>query len=32
VLVDATQVIVAAILTGVLARMWLRRRARSVAR
>lgn len=31
VLVDAAQVIVAAFLTGVLVRMWLRRRARSVA-
>jgi predicted transporter len=29
VLVDAAQVIVAALLTGVLVRMWLRRRARS---
>lgn len=32
VLVDAAQVIVAALLTGVLVRMWLRRRARSAAR
>jgi hypothetical protein len=31
VLVDAAQVIVAAYLTGVLVRYWLRRRARSVA-
>jgi len=31
VLVDAAQVIVAALLTGALVRMWLRRRARSVA-
>lgn len=31
VLVDAAQVIVAAMLTGVLVRMWLRRRARSAA-
>jgi hypothetical protein len=31
VLVDAAQVIVAALLTGAPARMWLRRRARSVA-
>jgi hypothetical protein len=31
VLVDAAQVIVAAFLTGVLVRYWLRRRARSVA-
>jgi hypothetical protein len=31
VLVDAAQVIVAAFLTGVLVRSWLRRRARSVA-
>ena len=31
VLVDAAQVIVAALLTGALVRMWLRRRARSAA-
>ncbi len=31
VLVDAAQVIVAALLTGALVRMWLHRRARSVA-
>jgi predicted transporter len=31
VLVDAAQVIVAAMLSGVLVRMWLRRRARSAA-